>query len=133
LSFTAPGGWSTVVPATVPTDRTPPLDLRGPSGAEVAVVPLPVGSSATADQIEARLQIGAGALATLLGGPVTNVREITLPVGTAVEADIDIRGRHGDAVLLPEDGGGLEVIFLSAGSVKATEDFAHMLDSMRLG
>jgi hypothetical protein len=63
---------------------------------------------------------------------VTDPHEIDLPIGTAVEVDIDIRGHHGDAVLVPENGGGYEVVFLSAGSVKATEDFGRMLDSMHL-
>jgi len=132
LSFTAPGGWSTASTASVQTINAPPLDLHGPSGAEVVVLPLPAGSTATADEIQSRLQAGSGLLSSSLGGPATDVHEIELPIGTAVEVDIDIRGHHGDAVLVPENGGGYEVVFLSAGSVKATEDFGRMLDSMHL-
>jgi membrane protease YdiL (CAAX protease family) len=132
LSFTAPGGWSTVASPTVQTTGRL-LDLRGPSDAEVAVIELPVATSDTADQLADRLQQGTGRLSSSLGGPVTNVRETTTPVGTAVEVDIDVSSHHGDAVLLPVNGAVYELIFLNAGSVKATEDFSRMLGSMRIG
>jgi hypothetical protein len=69
----------------------------------------------------------------LAGGPVTNIRETTTPAGRAVEADIDVHSHHGDAVLLPVAGEVYELIFLNAGSVKATEDFSRMLGSIRVG
>jgi membrane protease YdiL (CAAX protease family) len=131
LSFTAPGGWSTA-PGTVSSSGTL-LDLRGPSSAEVAVIELPVTTSETADELVSRLEQGSGQLSASLGGPVTNVRETLTPVGTGVEADIDVQSHHGDAVLLPVQGQVYELIFLNAGSVKATEDFSRMLDSMRVG
>ena len=132
LSFTAPGGWSSATTSTVVATSTPPLDLHGPSGAEVVVLPLITRDTLTADEIQARLQEEDGVLSSSLGGPATDPREIDLPIGKAVEVDIDVRGHHGDAVLVPESGGGFEVVFLSAGSVKATEDFGRMLDSMHL-
>jgi membrane protease YdiL (CAAX protease family) len=132
LTFTAPGGWSTVASSTAPASGNL-LDLRGPSSAEVAVVELPVATDSTADVIAQRLQAGTGQLAATLGGPVTNVRETTTPAGPAVEADIDLNSHHGDAVLLPTAGEVYELIFLDAGSVKATEDFSRMLGSIRVG
>jgi membrane protease YdiL (CAAX protease family) len=130
LTFTAPGGWSTVASTTVPASGNL-LDLRGPSGAEVAVIELPATTDSTADVLAERLQEGTGALSTSLGGPVTNIRETTTPAGQAVEADIDVHSHHGDAVLLPVAGEVYELIFLNAGSVKATEDFSRMLGSIR--
>ena len=132
LSFTAPEGWSSATPATAEASSSAPLDLHGPSGAEVVVLPLVTPGTLTADEIQARLQDDDGILSSSLGGPATDPHEVELPIGTAVEVDIDIRGHHGDAVLIPEAGGGFEAVFLSAGSVKATEDFDRMLDSMQL-
>jgi membrane protease YdiL (CAAX protease family) len=132
LTFTAPSGWSTVAPSTVPVSGNL-LDLRGPSSAEVAVIELPVATDSPADVIAARLQEGTGQLSASLGGPVTNIRETTTPAGQAVEVDIDVHSHHGDAVLLPVAGEVYELIFLNAGSVKATEDFSRMLDSIRVG
>jgi membrane protease YdiL (CAAX protease family) len=132
LSFTAPGGWSAATPAAVSSTGTL-LDLRGPSSAEVAVIELPVTTGDTADELASRIEQGSGQLSASLGGPVTNVRETPTPVGTGVEVDIDVQSHHGDAVLLPVQGQIYELIFLNAGSVKATEDFARMLDSMQLG
>jgi membrane protease YdiL (CAAX protease family) len=132
LTFTAPGGWSAVGPATAPTAQTL-LDLRGPSSAEVAVVALPATTVETADDIAQRLQDGSGPIEAALGGPVSDIREISTPAGTAVEVDIDLHSRDGDAVLLPVEGQVYELIFLSAGSVKATEDFSRMLGSLQLG
>ncbi|HEX3908771.1 MAG TPA: type II CAAX endopeptidase family protein [Mycobacteriales bacterium] len=132
VSFTAPGGWSSAAPDPAETSSAAPLDLHGPSGAEVVVLPLLSRNALTADEIEARLQTDDGVLSSSLGGPATNPHEIELPIGTAVEVDIDIRGHHGDAVLVPDSGGAFEVVFLNAGSVKATEDFGRMLDSMHL-
>jgi membrane protease YdiL (CAAX protease family) len=131
LSFTAPGGWSTVSSPTVPASGNV-LDLRGPSSAEVAVVELPGGTGSSADQIAERLQERTGQLAAELGGPVSNIRETTTTLGTAVEVDIELQSHHGDAVLLPADGQLYELVFLDAGSVKATEDFARMLNSLQL-
>jgi membrane protease YdiL (CAAX protease family) len=131
LRFTAPGGWSTVgSPITPPTQTL--LDLRGPSSAEVAVVELPATTAETADDIEQRLQAGSAQLEAALGGPVSDVREISTPAGAAVEADIDLQSHDGDAVLLPAEGQIYELIFLNAGSVKAIEDFARMLGSMQI-
>jgi hypothetical protein len=63
---------------------------------------------------------------------VSNVREIEVPAGVAVEVDITLNGHHGNAVLLPADGQVYELVFLNAGSVKAIEDFSRMLDTLRL-
>jgi membrane protease YdiL (CAAX protease family) len=131
LTFTAPGGWSTVGASTA-QPGSPLLDLRGPSSAEVAVVALPTTTAVTADDIAQRLQDGSDQLAATLGGPVSNVREVSTPVAMAVEVDIDLQSHHGDAVLLPADGQVYELIFLNAGSVKATEDFSRMLDSLQV-
>jgi membrane protease YdiL (CAAX protease family) len=131
LTFTAPGGWSTVGSPTAPTAGTL-LDLRGPSSAEVAVIALPTATVETADDIAQRLQDGSAALEAGLGAPVSDIREISTPAGTAVEVDIDLQSHHGDAVLLPAAGQVYELIFLNAGSVKAIEDFHLMLDSLQL-
>jgi membrane protease YdiL (CAAX protease family) len=131
LTFTAPGGWSTVGSPITPTAQTL-LDLHGPSSAEVAVVELPTTTVESADDIAQRLQDSSGELAASLGGPVSDVREISTPAGTAVEADIVLQSRAGDAVLLPAGGQVYELIFLNAGSVKAIEDFHRMLDSLQL-
>jgi membrane protease YdiL (CAAX protease family) len=132
LTFTAPGGWSTVASPTISSSGNL-LDLRGPSAAEVSVIEIPVATDQPADQLAARLQAGSGQLSESLGGSATNVRETTTPAGPAVEVDIDVHSHHGDAVLLPVAGEVYEFIFLNAGSVKATEDFSRMLDSIQVG
>jgi membrane protease YdiL (CAAX protease family) len=131
LTFTAPGGWSTVS-SPVASTAGPLLDLRGPSSAEVAIVALSVATVQTVDDIAQRLEEGSGPLEATLGGPVSNIREISTPAGTAVEVNIDLHSHDGDAVLLPANGQVYELIFLSAGSVKATEDFSLMLGSLQL-
>ncbi len=133
LSFTAPGGWSSATTSTVVATSTPPLDLHGPSGAEVVVLPLitpGTRSPPMRSRPGSRRRTGSCRRRSVAPPPIPH--EIDLPIGKAVEVDIDVRGHHGDAVLVPESGGGFEVVFLSAGSVKATEDFGRMLDSMHL-
>jgi hypothetical protein len=132
VSFTAPSGWSTVASPTISSPGNL-LDLRGPSAAEVSVIEIPVATDTPADQLAARLQAGTGQLSASLGGPASNVRETSTPAGPAVEVDIDVQSHHGDAVLLPVAGEVYEFIFLNAGSVKATEDFSRMLDSIQVG
>jgi membrane protease YdiL (CAAX protease family) len=132
VTFTAPGGWSTVAGQNLPSSGNV-LDLRGPSAAEVTVVEIPVTTDTPVDEIATRLQEGTGQLSALLGGPASNVRQTSTPAGPAVEVDIDVHSHHGEAVLLPVAGEVYEFVFLDAGSVKAIEDFARMLGSIRVG
>jgi hypothetical protein len=64
---------------------------------------------------------------------VDNARQVQLPAGSAVEADITAEGHSGSLVFVPEQSKFVEVIFISAGSEKARADFPHMLDSLRVG
>jgi membrane protease YdiL (CAAX protease family) len=130
VSFTAPSGWSTVSSAS-PGFPATTLSLRGPSDAVVDAIAIPDAFAGTADAIEARIQANDGGLSDSLGS-VSNVREIEVPAGVAVEVDITLNGHHGNAVLLPADGQVYELVFLNAGSVKAIEDFSRMLDTLRL-
>ena len=62
----------------------------------------------------------------------STVRNIDLPVGAAVELDVTVQGHGGHMVFVPRAGQSLEVVFLSAGSLKAERDFTKMLESIRV-
>jgi hypothetical protein len=67
-----------------------------------------------------------------VGATIDNARQVQLPAGVAVEADITVEGHDGNLVFVPEQSKLVEVIFISAGSEKAKADFPHMLHSLRV-
>lgn len=129
LSLQAPGGWRVHDAA-----GGPGLVLDGPSEAELLVHEQPVAVAPSAATMLDRVQAG---LLSVAGTPVdvdaASAREARLPAGSAVEVDITADGHAGTLVYLPQPGAIVEVVFFSAGSIKARSDFPRMLDSLRVG
>jgi membrane protease YdiL (CAAX protease family) len=127
LSLTAPSGWSTT--GTSATGQG--VALRGPSDAVVDVLALPTPSAPSADELAARLRsTGQAAMGAVL--EPASIRTQPVAGVDSVAVDIDADGHRGTLVLVPDNGESYEVVFLSAGSVKASQDFAAMLASLRL-
>ena len=134
VSIHAPSGWGQHH-ATIPAGPATAFALDGPSESAVVVMEFPASSlpPVTVSSIEAALN--RGALSTFLpsyGTSLANVREVQLPLGTAVEADVTVEGHSGNFVFIPRQTETVMVMFLSAGSEKAKADFPRMLDSLRL-
>ena len=128
VSIAEPGGWSQSSYAQVGV-----LNLRGPSGAWLAVLATPTPVAPDPQEVVARLTDGSLAgVFPGLGIDAGSTREVRLPAGDAVEVDITARGHRGTMVFLPGDGRSYEVMFLSGGSVKAQTDFNRMLRSLRV-
>ena len=130
ISIKAPGGWHQHNDTFAPGG----IALEGPSESALLIAELPAASTPTPDTMISRLQSG---LLTANGLDVdvqTNTaREVDLPAGAAVEVDIIAHGHAGTLVYLPRPNAIVEVVFMSAGSLKARSDFPHMLDSLRVG
>lgn len=128
VAMTAPSGWSVVTNATVESFGIDAA-LRGPDDAIVEVIGGPYGRPFSADTEAAQLQ-AAGLLPSEFNVDVSSVREMTLPVGQAVEADVTIEGQPGSVVTFASDDRSVAVVFLNAGSSKAKSDFTRMLESI---
>jgi hypothetical protein len=128
LSITEPSGWSEVTypPGYFATSTT----LRGPADSFVDIVAGQAGQ-----------QIDPATLATDLRNDAlpfgegeeihrSTVREVSLPIGPADEADVTLDERPGELVLFSTDDRTYGMFFMSAGSDKATADFTKILDSV---
>lgn len=132
VTIHAPSGWSHHHDA-IPAGPYSAFSLEGPSESGVFIMELPDTHSVTTTSIEDAMRDGA--MSSYLpsdGTSLTNVREIKLPVGTAVEADVVVQGHSGNFVFIPRATETVAVMFISAGSEKAKADFPHMLDSLRV-
>ena len=129
VSVDAPGGWSqTSTPGTA-------LSLRGPSGAWLGIATVSTPVQRDLQQVTDRLT--QGPLGALPSDQVQinrdTVRWVTLPVGRAVELDVQVQGHKGHMLFVPRTGQSVEVLFLSAGSLRAEQDFTKMLESVHVG
>lgn len=129
FGMTAPSGWSV---DTLPVVALSGADvvLIGPSDAELEVVPGPATNAASAETIAERLAGGQLPLQPRLVFDTSSVRMVKVPVGEVVEVSMTVDGRRGTLALLVAGGESDELVFLSAGSVKAENDFNHMLASL---
>lgn len=130
VTFTAPSGWSVQSNVTAQTFGIDAL-LSGPDSAVVEVIGGPPGETFDPSGEAARLQSAGSFFPSEVSLDATTVREISLPIGQAVEADISIEGRSGTVVVFGSEQRTLAVMFLNAGSEKARADFAKMLHSIR--
>jgi membrane protease YdiL (CAAX protease family) len=129
ISMSAPGGWHQHRDAF-----DGGLVLEGPSEAALFVAELPAASTPTTDTMLSRIQAGLLSVNGVdLDVQANTAHEVELPVGPAVEVDINAKGHSGTLVYLPRPGAIVEVVFMSAGSMKARSDFPRMLDSLRVG
>jgi len=128
VSVDAPSGWSQS------RSTAAGLSLHGPSGAffGVGTVLTPVKPSLRA--VTDRLT--QGTLATLSAQELqvdpNTVRTVKLPTGRGVELDLTVHGHSGHMLFIPRAGQSVEVVFLSAGSLRAEHDFTKMLESVRV-
>lgn len=127
ITLREPGGWSvTQAPGAT-------IALDGPSGSGLLVVEVPTSTPPSTATIMRRLDDGM--LEQSFAGlqmQVTNVREVQIPAGAAVEVDLVVEGHRGTAVFLPLPGESVRMVFVSGGSMKAQADFPGMLDSLRI-
>lgn len=123
----APGGWS--------QDHSSRMDLslQGPSGAWFGASTIPTPVPPDLQQITARLTTGFASLPAQEVSLNTNtIRNVTEPIGRGVELDMVVQGHSGHMLFFPRTGQSVEVVFLSAGSLKAEHDFTKMLSTLRL-
>jgi len=131
MSFQAPSGWSVQSSVTAESLGAGAV-LRGPDDAVVEVIEGPVGERLDPDATASRLQTETVPFQTGMTLDRSSVREVSLPAGRAVEADVTLEGRSGSMVLFPAADRPIAIVFLDAGSTKATADFAKILDSLRV-
>jgi hypothetical protein len=130
VSFKAPSGWSMQSSVTAENVGAAAV-LDGPDDALVEVIEGPIGEQVDPDAAAARLQSETLPFQTEMTLDRSTVRQEMLPIGRAVEADVTVEGRSGTVVLLPLADRPLAVVFLDAGSNKASIDFRTILDSLR--
>lgn len=131
VSFQAPSGWSVQSSVTAQNLGAAAV-LRGPDDAIVEVIEGPVGEQFDPDATASRLESETLPFQDELSLDHSTVREETLPIGRAVEADVSLDGRSGHVVLFPAADRPVAVVFLDAGSAKASSDFTKILDSLHL-
>jgi membrane protease YdiL (CAAX protease family) len=127
LQMQVPGGWTRLV------DESAIGVLEGPSGAGLIVAEQSTPVPPSTETIQRRLS--QGMLDPVVPGLVVDagsVRVVRLPAGPAVEVDLTADGHRGTVVFLAAPGATVEIVFMSGGSMKATTDFARMLDSARV-
>jgi membrane protease YdiL (CAAX protease family) len=128
VSVDAPSGWSQS------QTHGAGLSLHGPSGAwfGVATVQTPVKPNLR-DVTDRLTQGGLASLSTQeLQVDGSTVRNVNLAIGRGVELDVTVQGHSGHMLFVPRAGQSVEVVFLSAGSLRAEHDFTKMLGSVRV-
>ncbi len=121
------GGWS------VSHQRDANVQLTGPSGATLVLIQLPTSVAPSASSVIDRVR--GGLLAEMMPGvdvDAGSTRRVRLPIGDAVEVDLEAGGHRGTMVLVPRAGQSLDMVFLSGGSMKAQADFERLLQSIRV-
>jgi hypothetical protein len=128
ITITAPSGWSDATHTTANVGAD--LLLRGPDDAIVEVIGSPFFQPFDAATEVTRLQRAGTLFSSAVSLDSNTVRETTLPIGQAVEADVSIEGRSGTVVVFGSEQRTIAVVFLNAGSQKAKADFGKMLSSL---
>jgi membrane protease YdiL (CAAX protease family) len=122
LSVELPANWSAAVTLTNGTE------FRGPSDAAMAIEDFPTPVAPSLADLPSRLEQDHD-----ISVEASTIRDVALPIGSAVEADVLADGHAGTVVLIPRAGTSYELLLLSAGSDRATHDFESILDSARRG
>lgn len=129
VAFTAPQGWKSVEAHTDQASL-----IAGPSGSLVGVVDagLP-GAAPDPQRLADEINSGDAAQAfASLGGTFRTAYVSELPSGPAVIVPWEIQGQSGQLVYVLADGHATLLMFQSGGSARATKDFAHMLNTLRV-
>jgi membrane protease YdiL (CAAX protease family) len=130
LKMTAPSGWSVDTSPAVALSGADVV-LVGPSDAELEVVPGPAVNGVSAQIVAQRLADSRLQLQPGLVVDTSTVRLLPVPVGQVVEVSMTAQGRAATLGLLVTQNQSYELVFLGAGSVKAENDFTHMLASLQ--
>jgi membrane protease YdiL (CAAX protease family) len=128
LSVQLPSGWSSLTLSSAPALATEDRigAFRGPSGAIITVVSLQTPNMPQLDQLVTAMRNSG----TLTPGS-DDVRQLSLPIGTALQTQLTIGGQAVTSVIVPRAGTTYELDLQSAGSVKATSDFQRVLRDLR--
>ena len=128
VTVQAPSGWSQS------HDIPGSLSLRGPSGAWFGVETISTPVAPDLRTVTARLTDGQPSTLPSKVFQVDNstVRDVSVSAGHGVELDVTVQGHRGHLIFVPRAGQSVEVVFLSAGSLKAERDFPKMLESVRV-
>jgi hypothetical protein len=131
LSMNAPSGWS--VNSSLDAQESGAVEvLSGPADATVEVIEGPVGKTFDVDNTAAQLEDNSLPFTGDVVIAPSSIRELSLPAGRAVEADVVIEGHTGSLVLLSSTDRPFGLLLLDAGSTKARADFTAMLGSLRV-
>ena len=132
LSAQLPSGWRTAALSDLPESLTSfgsVQTFRGPSGSALVAVAVPSPSTPTVDDLYDRLSNSG--FTTLIPGH-SDLHELRLPAGPAVELVAEFHGDQMTIVILPHAGRSYELLMRGAGSAKARSDFAHILKDLRV-
>ena len=129
MTLQAPSTWERV-------DRAGPgMVLRGPSSAILFVFRQDtLGRNIDPDAVLARLEQSALALPAPVGGTLLldTARVETYPAGRAVRVSLEVKGHHGELVLLPQQGSLWLLALDTAGSRRASHDLDRILGRLVL-
>ena len=132
LSAHLPSGWRAASLSDLPESLSnvgSVKSFRGPSGSALVVVAVPSPSTPTVDDIYDRLS--SSGFTSLIPGH-SDLRELRLPAGPAVEVVSQVRGDQVTIVFLPHAGRSYELLMRGAGSAKARSDFGRILKDLRV-
>ncbi len=131
VSLQVPGGWHPVTPQIASAQPAPYQQaiVAGPSGAVLSITdtPAPALGVTTAD-VETQLRSNLG-LPGLLVDP-GSIESATLPIGSAVLADVTIDGQPGHIVVFSYNANLYDVLMLTSGSPAAESEWPDVVDSI---
>lgn len=132
LSAHLPSGWRAASTSDLPQSLTAAGSVaafHGPSGAALVVASIASPATPTVDDIYDRLS--SSGFTSLIPGH-SDLHELRLPAGPAVEVVDQVRGDQVTIVFIPHAGRSYELVMRGAGSAKARADFAHILRDLRV-
>ena len=108
------------------------LALRGPSGSELIVLDrsVPTGSTFSPDSVVAAAQ--QHLLPVPPGASIDRVQTVTYPAGSAVVVTLTENGHAGRVVTMVEHDRAWTFVLATAGSSRASSEFDHMMQTLRL-
>ena len=130
LTITVPSGWST--PNSASGELLPDSTLLvGPDDASLAIIATPSPQVVDPSTIVERLRSDQVPVATKVVLDPSSITEVAGHDATIVEESFTYDGRSGViGATSPDDGYEYELVFLSAGSARATRDFQQMITTM---
>jgi membrane protease YdiL (CAAX protease family) len=127
LRVELPGGWDRQEVVPVPGAV---LYAGGPSGSDLLVLRQP-GPGRSLDDIAADLG-GRPEMFPGIGIEPGSTRIIEEGFGRAVQVRVDVQGHAGEVVVATRDGDVWMIVLGTGGSSRAEDDFADILDTLRL-